>query len=134
MIQKLKYCFQLFLFHERFLPLRSMVDVTKDLQSFAFPIESDLISFFNYQLIKLYNSGVIDFLSWKWFDSRTPQDECKCPTKTETVFALGYENLALPAIIFSSGVIAALVIMAFENWHCCPSKHKNQRNFLQRAH
>ncbi len=98
----------------RFQALTSMSDIFKDPQSFAFPLDSDLIGLFNYHFIKRYNFGIIDFITWKWLNARVPEDECKCPSRTETALALGYENLALPAIILSTGVVAAFIIMAFE--------------------
>ncbi len=97
----------------RFLPLTGLNDAGVDYIAFGLQKGSDLAGVFNHQLVKMHQSGVLDFLIHKWADSREPDDKCGCNVGEEAS-ALGYSNLLLPAIVLSCGGMLAMALVAGE--------------------
>ncbi len=98
---------------QRILKLTGMVDAYVARAGFAFQMNSEFLSMFNYQMIRMYQSGVHKFLLKKSSGFRIPDDTCGCPS-IGSVSALGYDNLLFPTLILSSGMIMACLLMVSE--------------------
>ncbi len=67
------------------------MDARIDPVAFALQKDSEFFELFNYYMIKLYHSGVLEYLRTKWFDDRKPQ-ACSCKTE-EVILASSLEIL-----------------------------------------
>ena len=78
----------------------------------ALPKDSEFLGLFNYHLIQMYQSGVLEFINHDFLHQRKPQGANW--GYGEDASALGYENLFFPSAILSIGVVAALFITVAE--------------------
>ena len=102
----------------RFLPLINLNDANIDPVGLAFPKDSEFLDYFNYNMIKLHQHGVMDFLIKKWLHSREPDDVCVC-NQVEEAATLGYSNLLLPVVILAAGVVSVSLMLLFERGTKC---------------
>ncbi len=87
-------------------------DAPLDYMALAFPKDSELLEFFNYNMIKLHHSGVLRFLTDKWLKNRAPS--AICARQEESATPLGYSNLILPTLVFCAGALCAGLVSLIE--------------------
>jgi len=75
--------------------------------------DSDLTSLFNYNLIKLYQSGTIERLRYKWMQDSIPGDMTK-RIFAEEASPMGYLNVLFPTSIIVAGAILCLALVTLE--------------------
>ena len=97
----------------RFLPLTGLDDVHIDQVAFGLQRDSEMLPLFDYNMIRLYQSGTLSFIQDKWVGAREPKPTCDS-TLVEGASSLGYTNLLFPALVLSCGGIAAPVVMLLE--------------------
>ncbi len=103
----------LFLGDRRFVSLDDLDDAKVDTVAFALQKNSEFLRLFNYDLVKLDHSGILDFVDRKWSDSRQPDDVCKGRTPEEAR-PLGKENMLLPGLILAGGGVLAILTFVLE--------------------
>lgn len=70
-------------FARSLLPLYKLHDATPDPLGFGFPLDSDLLGLFNYNVLRLQESGTLDFYKRSTISQfRQPQDACSCRSVT----------------------------------------------------
>jgi len=75
--------------------------------------DSDLTSLFNYNLIKIYQSGTIERLKYKWMQDSIPGDMSNRIFPDEAV-PIGYLNVLFPTVLFAAGTLLCLVFGLLE--------------------
>ncbi len=87
----------------------------RDRYNIFFQANSELVDLFNYHLIKMHQTGLIEFLMHKWCRSSQPEDSCKCKYG-EGAFSLGFPNLLSPVILLLLGIVASFLLNVLENF------------------
>jgi len=80
--------------------------------------DSDLTALFNYNIIKLYQSGLMEKLRHKWFAGMSPGD------RSGRIFVqgfspIGWTNLIFPLFVFFSGIISCAILFTVEATTLC---------------
>ena len=70
--------------------------------------DSEYKKLFNYNLQKLYDAGILDYLAQKYMTSKG-----SLATIKEAV-PLGYDNVIFPSLLLFTGILASLLIVCFE--------------------
>ena len=70
--------------------------------------DSEYKKLFNYNLQKLYDAGILDYLAQKYMTTKE-----SLATIKETV-PLGYDNVIFPSLLLFTGILASLLIVCFE--------------------
>ena len=105
----------LFFGDDRLLPLTRLDDVKIDHVALALQKDSELLGLFNYQMLNMYQSGLLEFLYGKWVHGRQMKDYCDCrATLNQEASALGFESLLLPVLAFLGGIAMALLVVVLE--------------------
>ncbi len=96
------------------------MDARIDPVAFALQKDSEFFELFNYYMIKLYHSGVLEYLRTKWFDDRKPQ-ACSC--KTEEVILASSPFQILRALLLHGKTLCRprpldLTICSCPPWWC----------------
>ncbi len=113
--------------------LTELDDTLNDLLAFALQKNSELLGLFNHNMVKLYETGVLDFLRHKWISSRSLDKALRFGggSKVNESSALGYVNLATPALILVVGMFMGVLTVATEavlsrfNSSCSVQKKEN---------
>ncbi len=103
----------------RFVAMTDLEDAEKDHISLPLQHDSELLGVFNHNLIRMYQTGLLEYLSRKWMDERKPGDECGCPAAVIVGAAsvLGYSNLFFPTLVLLVGGVLAAVLLIIEWSH-----------------
>ena len=99
---------------KRLLPLGGLDDAGVDPVAFALQEDSELLGIVNYNMVRMYQSGMLSYLQQKWVESGEPGGSCGCDLGSEEALALGYSNLLFPALILSCGGLLAPLILLVE--------------------
>ena len=84
-----------------------MTDAAAVTYGLGFTKEAEYTDLFNFQILKLLQSGIVNRISKGWFPKYDPDDEM-------TSSPLGYDNLVFPIIVYWFGVLFAVVISLCE--------------------
>ncbi len=103
--------------------ITNLKDAPLDRMALAFAKDSELLDFFNHHIIKVHQSGILNFLKDKWLKKRAPDPICG--KREERASPLGYSNLILPTLVFWVGALCAALVSMFESlskldgWKIC---------------
>lgn len=97
----------------RFLPLTGLDDVLVDLVAFGLQKDSELLPLFDSNMIRLYQSGTLNFIKERWVGAREPEPICDARV-IEDASALGHTNLFFPSLVLTCGAIMAPAVMMAE--------------------
>ena len=104
--------FLAFMGDKRILSLPSMQDKVMSHLSFALQKDSELLLLFDYNLLKVVQSGLLGKLVDRWLRDDRPQVG-RSPFVEEAT-ALGFDNLMFPGLMLGAGVCLSLVLGLLE--------------------
>ncbi len=120
---------------ERLYGLMGLDEAIPDPLAFALQKDSEFLGLVNHNMIRLYHSGVLEFIKSQWLTLRKPHAVGRENTadqnaryqlikKGQLTFyslsfensPLGYDNLLLPTLVLVGGGIVALVLLMLEGF------------------
>ncbi len=116
---------------EDFTPLRHFQERIPNANSLSFPKDSELKSLFDYQVLKLLNSGLLDKIRFDNFERSNPGDRTGEMFLNEIV-GVGIDGLYFPISLFSLGIILASFIVIIERQNRCVILKKLRRGMSMR--
>ncbi len=80
--------------------------------------DSELKGLFDYHVMSMVQSGLLDKMLRKWIDKDKPDDNSD-RIFAQDIVVLGFDNLFFPASVFGYGAIAAVVLAMYEKCRRC---------------
>ncbi len=97
----------------RLYSLKGLTEAEVTHVSMTFQKNSEFRDFFNYNLYKMEQGGVLQFLENKWLNRRKPFDDTSC-NQVDDVSALGFSSTGFLTTVLCSGIAAAPAILVME--------------------
>ncbi len=80
--------------------------------------DSELLELFNYNILKMYQSGLHAQILYKWLREGKPKDDTH-RIFIEDAIPVEYDNVIFPSLLLLAGIVVALCLVLIE---CC-KKH-----------